>query len=154
MSLANRQRPPGEEVCAQGVDGKEPAHEFKDILLAREIVPKAFGRVPSGDLADRGLSFFKHRSAGFLERVVAPVRAEPASDFTQLTRGFAVESGKRPIALAHALGLSRDDQASFERDARHDLVGAAVLERLSDPKRKIACAAHMAISGTPASVSS
>jgi hypothetical protein len=42
----------------------------------------------------------------------------------------------------------------FERDARHDLMCAALLERLGNSKGKISGAAHIAISGTPASVSS
>ena len=42
----------------------------------------------------------------------------------------------------------------FERDARHDLMCAALLERLGNSKGKISGAVHIAISGTPASVSS
>jgi hypothetical protein len=72
--------------------------------------------------------------------------------------GYPLASRWFSFVLAMEVAMSRPRPKvplpGFERDARHDLMCAALLERLGNSKGKISGAAHIAISGTPASVSS
>jgi len=148
-----RQRPPREKVGAQRVDGKESPHELENVLFAGQVVAKALSYITACDLADRRLLRFKNCESSFFKRVIAPMSAQASRNIAQLAEILALERSKRSISLAQAVGLGRDDQASFEPNTLHELMGATVFESLGNPKGKASNAAHIAISGTPASVS-
>ena len=120
----------------------------------QKIVAKALSRVAPGYFRDGCGVVFKNSEARSLQRIVAELDAEKACDLAQLPLALARERLASAIALSHAFFEGRYRHAGAEPDRRHLIVCRPLLQNLRDTLGQVRRPAHIAISGTPASVRS
>ncbi len=149
-----RETPAGAKIHAHRVDREELADDFHNILFAAKIVTEAFGHVASADLRDGCRALFENSKSSFLQRIIAVLNSEQARDLTQLSPGLARNRLASAITFAHTFFVWRYHDASSEPDRWHLIIRRALAKGLRNALRQVRRPAHIAISGTPASVRS